>query len=105
MNKILNHIERWNKWRKFNANSCFYKLLVLLKLRESPTMRFVLTDKEEKELRKAFSRGLDEGTRQRIYTELGLPKTLQREIENDADIAKAWETFKTINNIREVGDD
>ena len=53
---MIKHIKRWNKWRKFNANSWFHKLLVLLGLRNSPTFKFVLTDEEEVE----FNRQIDE---------------------------------------------
>ena len=37
MNRFANHIKRWNAWRKGNTNSFWHKLLVLLKLRQSPT--------------------------------------------------------------------
>lgn len=35
--KLLDHIKIWNKWRKRNTNSQFYKFLVLVGLRHSPT--------------------------------------------------------------------
>ena len=37
MSKLILHYQQWNRWRKNNLNSKFYKLLVLLKLRRSPT--------------------------------------------------------------------
>lgn len=36
--KLLNHIQIWNKWRKRNTNSRFYKFLVLVGFMHSPTM-------------------------------------------------------------------
>ena len=36
----MNHIRKWNKWRKHNLNSGFYKLLVLLKIVKSPTFEY-----------------------------------------------------------------
>jgi hypothetical protein len=37
---IKNYIKRWNRWRKFNANSKWHKLLVLMDFRYSPTFEF-----------------------------------------------------------------
>lgn len=36
--KLLDHIKIWNKWRKRNTNSQFYKFLVLVGFIHSPTM-------------------------------------------------------------------
>ena len=38
---MVNHIKKWNRWRKRNINSHFYKLLVLLKLVKSPTFEMM----------------------------------------------------------------
>lgn len=35
--KIKKHFKKWNSWRKYNTNSWLHKILVLLKLRHSPT--------------------------------------------------------------------
>jgi len=35
---LLIHIQAWNLWRKHNTNNKRYKLLVLLKLKASPTL-------------------------------------------------------------------
>lgn len=34
------YIKRWNRWRKFNANSKWHKFLVLMGFRYSPTFEF-----------------------------------------------------------------
>ena len=44
---LIQHIKRWNKWRKHNCNGRFHKLLVLLGMRKSPTFILTLTDEEE----------------------------------------------------------
>lgn len=48
--KRTTHFKKWNRWRKGNTNSWFHKLLVLLKLRHSPTFKFTMTDEEEDEM-------------------------------------------------------
>lgn len=58
---IINHIKRWNKWRKYNSNSLVYKVLVLLHIVNSPTFMFVFTDEEELEIEEAFMKGLSNG--------------------------------------------
>lgn len=37
MKKLIRHIKIWNRWRKFNSNSWYYKLLVLFGVVVSPT--------------------------------------------------------------------
>ena len=61
MKKIKDHVNRWNKWRKCNANSWVHKIMVLLGLRKSPTFMFVLTDEEEQEIHNAFLKAIEEG--------------------------------------------
>lgn len=46
MKRLVNHIRRWNVWRKGNRNSAFHKLLVFFNIIYSPT--FELTDYIEK---------------------------------------------------------
>lgn len=53
---LTKHVKRWNKWRKHNSNSKFYKLMVLLGIRKSPTMQFVLIDEEIEKLTQSFNR-------------------------------------------------
>ena len=36
--KLVDHFQRWNKWRKHSMNSRIYKFLVLLNLQYSPTL-------------------------------------------------------------------
>ena len=38
MKKLLNHIKRWWRWRKYNTNAWWYKFLVLLGICHSPTL-------------------------------------------------------------------
>lgn len=54
--KVKTHIIRWNKWRKRCTNGWFHKFLVLVGLRKSPTMMFVLTDKEIEALIEGINR-------------------------------------------------
>ena len=58
--RLVNHILRWNRWRKNNTNGKLHKFLVLIGFRKSPTMAYVLTKKELKEIdteyRKLFER-------------------------------------------------
>lgn len=42
---LINHIKRWNKWRKYCGNSWFYKIQVLFG-RPSPTFYLTFTDEE-----------------------------------------------------------
>lgn len=46
MNRITNHLKRWNKWRKHSLNSPIYKFLVLIGVVRSPTLSLTLTDEE-----------------------------------------------------------
>ena len=46
MKRLINHIRRWNVWRKWNRNSRWHKFLVLCGVIYSPT--FELTDYLEK---------------------------------------------------------
>ena len=40
--KLINHVRRWNMWRKNNMNHPFYQFLVLIGVRKSPTLPFVV---------------------------------------------------------------
>ena len=55
---MLDHIRRWNIWRKRCLNGPIYKILVLFGVIKSPTMAFVLLPEEEKEMMDAFQRSL-----------------------------------------------
>ncbi len=59
--RMINHIQRWNKWRKYNYNSLLHKLLVLLHVIYSPTFEFTFTDAEELKIEEAFMRGFNDG--------------------------------------------
>lgn len=43
---FINHIRRWNIWRKRNLNGRFYKFLVLVGVTKSPTMVLTLLPEE-----------------------------------------------------------
>ena len=61
MKRVINHIRRWNKWRKGSLNSRFYKFLVLIGVRKSPTMPHIWLDSEWKEFGKGFHKGIIDG--------------------------------------------
>lgn len=48
----LDHIRRWNIWRKRCLNGPIHKILVLFGVIESPTMVYILLPEEEEKLRK-----------------------------------------------------
>lgn len=50
---FINHIRRWNIWRKRNLNGRFYKFLVLVGVTKSPTMLLTYLP-EERELLDPF---------------------------------------------------
>ena len=43
---MLNHIRRWNIWRKGCLNGPIYKILVLFGVIKSPTMPFAMLPEE-----------------------------------------------------------
>ena len=47
MKKLINHIRRWNIWRKHCLNSNFHKILVLFGVIKSPTMNSMLLPEAE----------------------------------------------------------
>lgn len=61
---MLNHIRRWNIWRKSCLNGPIYKILVLFGVIKSPTMPFVMLPEEEKEIAKAFVEGYQKGLKE-----------------------------------------
>lgn len=46
MRKIINHIRRWNLWRKDCLNNRIYKFFVLIGLIKSPTMALIYLPEE-----------------------------------------------------------
>ena len=84
--RLINHCKRWNRWRKGCFNSWWHKLLVLLRLRYSPTFELTFTEDEitklegtfalfEKELNKAYINGenrLQQHIEQLVLKEEGL---------------------------------
>ena len=57
---LINHIRRWNIWRKHNGNSWLHKLFVLFGIIHSPTMHMVWlpeeVDRYQKSIRRALSK-------------------------------------------------
>lgn len=51
---MLDHLKRWNIWRKNNSNGPIHKILVLLGLRYSPTMVLILTYEEKKSIERTY---------------------------------------------------
>ena len=47
---FINHIRRWNVWRKRNLNGRFYKFLVLVGVTKSPTMLLTCLPEEREPL-------------------------------------------------------
>ena len=52
--KIIEHIRRWNLWRKYCLNSPTYKLFVLLGLEKSKTLALTLLPDEQDEFEKGM---------------------------------------------------
>ena len=44
--KLIKHIRRWNRWRKYNLNSPLYHILVLFGYINSPSMQTVILPEE-----------------------------------------------------------
>lgn len=59
----IEHIKKWNKWRKYSLNSPISKLLVLFNIIKSPTFESFLTDKERKDIVEKFMQELKGGSR------------------------------------------
>lgn len=55
---MINHIRRWNIWRKRCLNGPIHKILVLFGVIKSPSMWFVMLPEEEQEMMDAFRRSL-----------------------------------------------
>ena len=55
MKQLVNHIRRWNVWRKGSINGPVYKLMVLFGSIKSPTFMSTLTNDELSEVVKGFT--------------------------------------------------
>ena len=55
--RLINHIKRWNKWRKHCGNGWFHKISVLFG-GHSPTFNFTLTDEELEEMEQALIKAM-----------------------------------------------
>lgn len=47
---MIKHFRRWNIWRRNCTNNWIYKMFVLLRFVESPTMAFVVLPEEWEEI-------------------------------------------------------
>lgn len=55
---MLDHIRRWNIWRKRCLNGPIHKILVLFGVIKSPSMRLTMLPEEKQEMMDAFHRSL-----------------------------------------------
>ena len=77
MKKIIKHIQRWNIWRKECLNGPLYKFLVLVGLRKSPSMQFILTPDEIKAFEEGFEKGLKETQPEWMTLYEGVPVNIE----------------------------
>lgn len=63
MKKIIDHIRRWNIWRKHSLNSNLHKFLVLIGFIKSPTMGTALLPEEIIKVLEAYDKAREEGMR------------------------------------------
>lgn len=61
MRMTIEHIKRWNVWRKHNKNSIAHKILVLFGIIKSPTLNCTWTKDECKAFYDGFMEGLKDG--------------------------------------------
>lgn len=54
--KLVDHIQRWNKWRKHNTNGRLHHILVLTGLFHSPTLGLFLSNREERKAKESLER-------------------------------------------------
>ena len=60
----IEHIKKWNEWRKYSLNSPISKFLVLFGIIKSPTFESYFTEKERKDFVEKFMQELKEGEMQ-----------------------------------------
>lgn len=56
--RLINHIKRWNKWRKHCGNGRLYKISVLFG-RHSPTFALTFTDEEIAEFEQILTQAFE----------------------------------------------
>jgi hypothetical protein len=61
MGRLIEHIKRWNVWRKYNKNGITHKILVLFGIIKSPTFFNAWTSEEAKAFYDGFMKGLKDG--------------------------------------------
>lgn len=61
MRMTIEHIKRWNVWRKHNKNSIAHKILVLFGIIKSPTFFCTWTAEEAQAFYDGFMEGLKDG--------------------------------------------
>ncbi len=58
MGMTIEHIKRWNVWRKHNKNGIVHKILVLFGIIKSPTFFYTWTAEEAQAFYDGFMEGL-----------------------------------------------
>jgi len=61
MAKLIEHIKRWNVWRKYNKNGIVHKILVLFGIIYSPTFFYTWTADEAQAFYDGFMAGFKDG--------------------------------------------
>ena len=67
---VINHIRRWNIWRRYTSNGRWHKLMVLFGLRHSPTLIHTLLPEEREEIAKAFEESVKRCLTKRVDKEV-----------------------------------
>lgn len=61
MARLIEHIKRWNVWRKYNRNGITHKILVLFGIIRSPTFLCTWTAEEAQAFYDGFMAGFKDG--------------------------------------------
>jgi 2-iminoacetate synthase ThiH len=107
LNRLIRHVKRWNKWRKYCGNGWLHKISVLFS-GCSPTFQLVLTDEEEEEIHMAVMRAIEE-QEEHMQNEIAQNRMTTEEakdiITNDpsGDIVKRMEAIAVARSV--LGED
>lgn len=88
MRNFVNYFKRWNAWRKNSTNSLWHKLLVLLKLRRSPTFEMYFGNIPDSTIFLAARSNGKSGLAMELYRKkIGIPddvwEEMKREVEEE----------------------
>lgn len=104
MNKIKTHVQQWNRWRKINTNSTFHHVLVLIKLKSSPTFE---SFKRTEELYAGFLKGINSSLKD--WPKEGFPIVTTEETENGVkflvDISKKGVSMDLLGGVLKTGNE